>query len=198
MVSALDAASGVSFGGITVPGLKTRSVDTAVEMEAGQTFALAGLLQTQIETTQTSIPWLGDLPWVGAAFRRQEDQINEVELVILVTPEFVAPMDCHEVPPCAPGQFSTRPSDTGLYFRGYMEVPDCNGCGNCSRCQHLGPGVPQPATRQLEPQPASLAPTRSYNQGVRSKPTSRRSLRATNSTNPRPAVVGPIGYDVIK
>jgi pilus assembly protein CpaC len=67
------------------------------------------------------------MPWVGAAFRKTQDQVNEVELVITVTPEFVDSMDCEEVPPLGPGQSTAAPTDTELYWRGYMEVPNCVG-----------------------------------------------------------------------
>ena len=119
----------------TVPGIRTRWVDTAAEMNAGQTLALAGLIQTQVESENRGLPWLADLPWVGAAFRRVEEQNNEVELLILVTPEFVDALDPHEVPPCGPGQLTTSPNDVELYWRGYVEVPRCCEDGSCGQCQ---------------------------------------------------------------
>jgi pilus assembly protein CpaC len=106
-----------------VPGFRTRQVDTAVELQPGQTLALAGLLQTRTSSSRQGIPWLSDIPWVGAAFRTVQEENNEVELLVLVTPELVAPLEAHEVPPCGPGQFTTSPDDVDLYWRGYIEVP---------------------------------------------------------------------------
>lgn len=106
-----------------VPGFRTRQVDTAVELMPGQTLALAGLLQTRTSSSRQGIPWLSDLPWVGAAFRTVQEENNEVELLVLVTPELVAPLEAHEVPACGPGQFTTSPCDVDLYWRGYIEVP---------------------------------------------------------------------------
>ena len=92
------------FNGYYVPGLRERWVDTAVEMKAGQTLALAGLLQTRTESKNAGLPWLADIPWFGVPFRRVEETVNEVELLILVTPEFVDAVDAEEVPPCGPGE----------------------------------------------------------------------------------------------
>ena len=134
-VSELDNANGVTLNGTRIPGLRTRWVDTAVEMQAGQTLALAGLIQTRIESQNRGIPWLADLPWAGAAFRRVEEQQNEIELVVTVRPELVDALDPHEVPQCLPGQQSTSPNDVELYFRGYLEVPNCCSDGSCANCQ---------------------------------------------------------------
>ena len=119
----------------TVPGLRTRKVDTGVEMQAGQTLALAGLLQERVEMENKGIPWISDVPFVGAAFRRVREEINEIELLILVTPEIVDAMDPHQVPPCGPGQGTTSPDDIELYGKGYHEVPRCCADGTCAACQ---------------------------------------------------------------
>jgi pilus assembly protein CpaC len=114
----------------TIPALRHRRADTGVEMKAGQTLALAGLLQQRTEAQNVGIPWLADLPWFGAAFRRVREEINEIELLVLVTPELVDAMDCHEVPPCGPGMHTVSPNDCDLYWRGHLEVPRCDGvCG---------------------------------------------------------------------
>ena len=134
-VSELDNANGVTLGGNRIPALRTRWVDTAVEMRAGQTLALAGLIQTRVESQNVGLPWLSDLPWAGAAFRRVQEQQNEIELVVMVRPELVDALDPHEVPECLPGNQTTSPNDTELYFRGYLEVPNCCPDGSCASCQ---------------------------------------------------------------
>jgi pilus assembly protein CpaC len=136
-VSEIDPSRSVTINSTTVPGLRTRWVDTAVEMNAGQTLALAGLIQTQIEAETRGIPWLADLPWFGTAFRHVREQANEIELLVLVTPEFVDALDPQDVPPCGPGELTTSPNDVELYLRGYLEVPrtgdNCRGNGEpCS------------------------------------------------------------------
>jgi pilus assembly protein CpaC len=122
-----------------VPGFRRRFADTAVEMRAGQTMAVAGLIYYRTDTSSKGIPFLADLPWVGSVFRRTRENMNEVELVITVTPEFVEAMDPEEVPPCGPGMSTTNPSDSELYGRGYIEVPKCCTDGSCATCRQRGP-----------------------------------------------------------
>jgi pilus assembly protein CpaC len=80
-------------------------------------------LQHRVEANNRGIPVLADLPWVGAAFRRVEEQINEIELLVLVTPQLVDALDSEQVPPGGPGMFTTSPCDTDFYWRGHIEVP---------------------------------------------------------------------------
>lgn len=122
-VSEIDSTQSVTVNEITVPGLRVREVDTSVEMQAGQTLALAGLVQTREEAQHKGVPGLSDLPWLGSAFRRVTHEKNEIELLIMVTPELVDAMDCHEVPPGGPGLNSAAPTDLDLYGRGHLEVP---------------------------------------------------------------------------
>lgn len=122
-VSEPDPAQGITIDGTTVPAFRTRMVDTGVEMKFGQTLAIAGLLQRREEDEKRGVPYLMDLPYVGAAFRRTRTRINEVELLILVRPELVEAMDPNQVPCCLPGMNSQTPDDCGLYWKGYMETP---------------------------------------------------------------------------
>jgi len=151
LVSELDPTRSVTVNDIKVPGLRTRWVDTAVEMKAGQTLALAGLVQERVESENKGIPWLADLPWAGPVFRRVEDKVNEIELLVLVTPELVVGMDPHEVPQCLPGSHATNPNDVELYFRGYTEVPKCcpEGNGHSARRWDLVPGTVMPQFQDL-------------------------------------------------
>lgn len=110
-----------------VPAIKVRETDTAVELEAGQTLAIAGLVQTRIEAQNRGIPWVSDVPYLGVMFRRTKEEHNEIETLILVTPEIVDAMDPDEVPPCPPGMNSSSPTDWQLYMRGKLEV---NRCGS--------------------------------------------------------------------
>jgi pilus assembly protein CpaC len=184
-------------------------------MKTGQTLALAGLVYNKVETATRGTPWLMDVPWVGAAFRRNAEKVNEVELVILVTPEFAEAMDATEVPPCGPGQSTTSPSDVELFFRGYREVPkDCKD-GNCLPGQpgYMGHGkeaalVPPTAAgarRTIGDRPGSTrALPASTNAHSLSRPQNR-TTSGTESTTSRtssgglqPALIGPLGYDDLK
>jgi pilus assembly protein CpaC len=184
-VSEKDAANSpeISDG---PPSLKTRTIETGVEMLAGQTLAIGGLLQTRIESQNGGFPWISEVPYLGVPFRRVKEEMNEVELVILVTPELVEAMDAREVPPCGPGSQTTSPGDWAFYMKGHLEVPKCcpncegRGCAACARSGANANGaVPQNPNDPSNPNGAG----------------------GMSRANPRlgpPSFVGPIGYDVIK
>jgi pilus assembly protein CpaC len=221
-VTQLDYSIGVTIPGTTstTPGLDVREVNTAVEMKPGQTLAIAGLLYKEVDYTNTGIPLLADLPWFGVAFRNTSQQVNEKELLILVTPELVDAMDRSQVPQCMPGSCSTTPNDAQLYGRGYPEVPACgpcgpNGCGMPSAWGTDGgepiatppgqPGIPAPAYNgprspadtgsiPLDPnQPVLFAPTNPSNPA---NPQIAPTGNSSSNSEQAPGFVGPIGYDV--
>ncbi|BBO32959.1 hypothetical protein PLANPX_2571 [Lacipirellula parvula] len=120
---------------------KVSYVDTGVEMQAGQTLALAGLKQTRVKAQRRGLPYLMDVPVVGAAFRKVKEEVEEIELLILVTPEFAEAMDPHEVPLCGPGMETMSPSGGELYCKGMLEVPACGPCGASDPCYCNAPGL---------------------------------------------------------
>ncbi len=119
-VSELDFASAVQIEGFVVPGLTSRATETTVEVGNGQTIAIAGLLNEQVRGLASRIPGLGDLPVLGALFRSTNFQRSLSELVILVTPEVVAPLDAHQVPRL-PNDGLMGPNDFELYMLGLLE-----------------------------------------------------------------------------
>ena len=118
-----DESLGILVQGTAVPGFTTRSVDTGVEMKFGQTLAIAGLLQQRTKSERKGVPYLMDMPYIGAAFGRTSQEVNEVELLIMVRPELVEAMDPDQVPQCGPGLNSQVPDDQGLYWKRYIETP---------------------------------------------------------------------------
>ncbi len=104
-VSSLDFASGVQFSGFNVPALLTRRAETSVELRDGQTFAIAGLLDNNSQNTVSKVPFLGDIPFIGLLFRRKESVQNRTELLVLVTPRIVEPMNT--APPVPTGEPAT-------------------------------------------------------------------------------------------
>jgi pilus assembly protein CpaC len=98
-VSALDYTNGLTFQGVTVPGLSTRRVHTEVELDSGQSFAIAGLLDNRITQTLSKIPGLGDLPVLGKLFQSKLIARNHSELLVLVTPELVQPIPAGQKAP---------------------------------------------------------------------------------------------------
>jgi len=90
-VSAIDTSVTMSNGGFSVNAFKKRETSTTVEMRDGESFAIAGLLQDDFNDLNDQIPWLGDVPVLGALFRSTSFERNQSELVIIVTPHLVTP-----------------------------------------------------------------------------------------------------------
>ncbi len=91
-VSSLDYAHAVTLQGFTVPGLATRRVDTEIELESGQSFVIAGLIDNQTTQNLSKIPGIGDIPVIGKLFQSKSVTRNNGELLVIVTPEIVRPI----------------------------------------------------------------------------------------------------------
>ncbi|HBT00233.1 MAG TPA: general secretion pathway protein [Citreicella sp.] len=90
-VSSIDTANGFTSEGITIDAFRRRETSTTVEMRDGESFAIAGLLQDDFRDVNGQVPWLGDIPVLGALFRSAEYSRQQSELVIIVTPHLVTP-----------------------------------------------------------------------------------------------------------
>ncbi|MER3416617.1 MAG: secretion system protein [Gemmataceae bacterium] len=120
-VSTRDLQTGVTFiGSAAVPSLITRNFFTTVELREGQTLAVAGLIQTNIGADATRVPFFGDLPIVGRLAAFDRTTAGEQELIVLITPELVHPMEPEEVPPL-PGSDLFEPGDLEFYLLGRLE-----------------------------------------------------------------------------
>ena len=106
--------------GQPIPGLVSRKSQTTVELREGQTLAIAGLLQLRLDAETSRIPGLGDLPILGPFFSNTTDRRVEKELVVLVTPYLVMPMDPGQVPP-TPGDEVLEPNDLEFYLLNRIE-----------------------------------------------------------------------------
>ncbi|MHC4400366.1 MAG: type II and III secretion system protein family protein [Planctomycetota bacterium] len=198
-VSDIDAGRSVISDGQAIYAFKNTEVDTGVELQAGQTLAIAGLVQTRTESIRRGIPWVSEVPYLGAAFRRVEEQQNEVETLIFVTPELVDPMDADEVPPCGPGTRTTSPNDWELFMRGYLEVPNCCLPGAAGT---MGDGtMPEPVIAPDAPGPPpspvpEASSARSFSRQSRSGPQNRSNATGQAQAPARlPGFMGPVGYD---
>jgi len=118
-VSELDFSTAQVIGGFVVPGLTTRKAATVVEMADGQSFAIAGLLSEAIRTGGAKFPLLGDIPILGALFRSREFQKRETELVIIVTPHLVKPLDITQQ--TLPTDFYIEPTDSEFFLEGLSQ-----------------------------------------------------------------------------
>lgn len=154
-VSDQDPSTGVTLNGTTVNGLSTRRVETQVEMNFGQTLMIAGLLNSRTRSGADKVPLLGDLPWIGAAFRRLNEDQSETELLVMVTPDLVAPLDPEQVPAEYPGSSTTSPTDHELFINGQLEVPNYGDyCPDCP----VPAGGGYPGVQPLTPTPDANMP----------------------------------------
>lgn len=121
--SAIDGNNSVNG----IPGTTVKRVQTTVELREGQTLAIGGLISRQMSTQISRIPLLGDIPYIGSRFFHSKNASeDEVELLVLVTPEIVRAMEPDEVPPL-PNYYITHPNDDDLYKYGHSEGnPDTN------------------------------------------------------------------------
>lgn len=138
-VSTVNFNAAVNVGGIDVPQFVTQQLHATVEMMDGETLILGGIIQTEKDSRVVSVPVVGDLPVVGPLFRRVSDVHRELELLVLVTPRLVMPMNGK---PCTyPGAETRNPTDHELYFGGQVEVPLDHGE---TRPELLSPGIDPP------------------------------------------------------
>jgi pilus assembly protein CpaC len=121
-VSQLDLTNTVRTASVAVPALIVRRASTVVELRDGQSFAIAGLLQSINQETQQQLPWLADVPILGALFRSASFERKETDLAIIVTPRLVKP--------AKPGEHLRTPLDPALpatefelFLMGRQEIP---------------------------------------------------------------------------
>jgi pilus assembly protein CpaC len=98
-VSSLDFNNGITLEGFRVPALITRRAETDVELRDGQSFAIAGLLNNMAQDDGANIPFLSKIPIIGYLFKSKAERLERTELMVLVTPRLVRPLDPDEVPP---------------------------------------------------------------------------------------------------
>jgi pilus assembly protein CpaC len=120
-VSQIDTAHSETIGGTSVPGLITRKASTTLELRDGQTFMLGGLLQNTSNATQSLVPWVGDVPVLGALFRSALYQKNETDLMIMVTPHLVHPLRPTDIAH-TPFDNTLPANDVDFFLMGQAEV----------------------------------------------------------------------------
>ena len=112
-VSSLDFNNGITLEGFRVPALITRRAETDVELRDGQSFAIAGLLNNVTQDDGANIPFLSKIPIIGYLFKSNAERQERTELMVLVTPRLVRPLNPDEVPPLPtqPTRFLPAPDD---------------------------------------------------------------------------------------
>jgi pilus assembly protein CpaC len=98
-VSSLDFTNAVTLQGFTIPALSTRRVESEMDLRDGQSFAIAGLIDNQVQQLLDKIPGIGDIPILGKLFQSRSTTKSRNELLVIVTPRIVRPLAPNEVPP---------------------------------------------------------------------------------------------------
>jgi pilus assembly protein CpaC len=125
-VSTLDFTNGIEIGGFDVPGLDVRKVDTEVELADGQSFAIGGLLNNTDNEAYQKIPFLGDIPIIGKFFQSMQKTKVNTELIVIVTPEIMAPIEAGGVLPEPKFPKKFLPPNSGIP----MNNPDAKTAAN--------------------------------------------------------------------
>ena len=119
-VSTLDFANGITLSGFRIPALQTRRAETEIELRDGQSFAIAGLMNNIAQSDKSSVPLLSSLPIIGNLFKSKAARQQRTELMVLITPRLVKPLDPDEVPdlPTDSTQFLKTPDAVGSALEG--------------------------------------------------------------------------------
>jgi pilus assembly protein CpaC len=128
-VSAVDPTLSIRLGLVQVPGLRTRRARTTVELENGQSFAIAGLLSDDFRDSVRALPVLGDLPILGQLFRSNGFRAEQTELVVVVTPYLVRPQPVARLRLPTDGFVPPTTADLFLFGRTEGAAPAQPGAG---------------------------------------------------------------------
>ena len=154
-VSSIDPSASISINGLVVPGLQTRRASTTVELREGESFAIAGLIRRDFQTTVRQLPILGSIPILGALFRSSSFQKGETELLIVVTPRLVAPIRPEQVRLPTDRIEDPRAIDVLIDGEGYrpkalVPMPGAAPVG-AGAAKEAAPAAPQASSRELPP-----------------------------------------------
>ncbi|SHG56473.1 type II and III secretion system protein family protein [Cognatishimia maritima] len=117
-VSSLDTANGYNDGTFNIAAFSTRNASTTVELRDGESFAIAGLLEDDFQDLNSQVPWLGDIPVLGALFRSADYRRSQSELVIVITAHLVTPTRGEAI--ALPTDRVKPPSEKDLFLFGQI------------------------------------------------------------------------------
>ncbi|MEY8837884.1 type II and III secretion system protein family protein, partial [Cribrihabitans sp. XS_ASV171] len=129
-VSALDPNNSVVINGFEIAAFQRRETSTTIELRDGESFAIAGLIEDEFLDNNQQLPWLGDVPVLGALFRSSSFQRSQTELVIIVTAHLVTPTRGEAL--ALPTDRVTPPSEKDLFLFGKVARTERQGKGAAS------------------------------------------------------------------
>jgi pilus assembly protein CpaC len=138
-VSGIDPSNSFSANGFEISAFSRRETSTTVEMRDGESFAIAGLLSDDFTDLSGQVPWIGDVPILGALFRSAEYSRRQTELVIIVTPHLVSPTRGMAL--ALPTDRVRPPSEQDLFLFGRVtaaSAPTRGGAGEVARQDFMG------------------------------------------------------------
>jgi pilus assembly protein CpaC len=161
-VSTLDFTNAVTLNGFRIPALSTRRTETEIELNNGQTFAIAGLMNNTMNSSLQKIPGIGDIPILGLLFKSKSAQKNQTELVVMITPE-ILPKNSYGVTPTLPRL--PEPMLAPLPEKQTFEMPPPPFRAAGSKAEALPPSAPTPraATPVQAPMPSPAAAAATMN-----------------------------------
>lgn len=155
--------SAANVGNVSIlPLITTRRASTTVQMGDGETFAIGGLIKDNAQGTLKALPGIGELPVLGALFRSTSFQQDRTELVFIITPHLVQPLETADVP--LPTDSFTKPNEADVYATGNMEGRGGlrqHGAAPAAAPANAAPGAAAPtgaAPAAAVPAPAAPAP----------------------------------------
>lgn len=134
-VSDIDPSTSIQVNQLVIPGLTTRRARTTVELRNAQSFAIAGLLRDDFEDTVRKYPLLGDVPLLGQLFRSNGYQLDQSELVVVVTPYLVQPVASTAL--ITPNDLFQAPTDAEFFVEG-REYGQAEGSDSSNSADELG------------------------------------------------------------
>ena len=167
-VSQLSSDGAVTIAGTTIPALSTRRAETTVELGSGQSMMIGGLLQNSHNNSISKAPGVGDMPVIGALFRSNAFQRNETELVIVITPYLVKPVNANDI--VLPTDGEKAPTDLARVFLG--QLGEGKSGGDRPKPSIAPAGAAQPVSGATAPAPAyaPLVPLQAPGQQRREEP----------------------------
>ena len=137
-VSSIDTANALVSNGFTIPAFRRRDTSTTVALRDGESFAIAGLLQDDFRDNAGQVPWLGDVPVLGALFRSADYQRSQTELVIIISAHLVSPSRGEAL--ALPTDRVKLPSEKDLFLNGRVArgVSDKGAVGEVAKQDFTG------------------------------------------------------------